>query len=168
MTIRPIASLIALSLLLAGLSSAAAPEAAAPAPSFRAGAEVALGLTVYAPEMWVINPGVPFRVTFDQEALKAAPFKIDKAVQDFKLKNYVGEIYVELPVKLNKDVTEGELSIPLKIECGICTADQESCTTTSGEATVKLQVRNEPAPGSKTSALKKGVIPAEYYLPLPY
>lgn len=168
MLLRLIASLTTLCLLLAaGGSRTVQAETEPPPPSFRAGASIALGVTVHAPELWVINPGVPFRVSFDQEALKTAPYKIDKAVQDFTLKNYAGHIYIELPVRLSEELGDGELSIPFQIDCGICTADQESCTFSSGTATVKLLIQNQPLPGIKTSALKKGMTPAVVHLPLP-
>jgi hypothetical protein len=156
--------------LLAGsclLLGAADPEEAAPVPSFRAGAEVTLGITFNAPQLWVINPGIPFHVTFDKEQLKSAPFKVDKPLQDFKLKNYVTQVYIELPVKLNKDLADGEVKVPFHVDCGICTADQSQCTVTGGDFEARVVVLNSAAAGTKEQALKRGTAPSEYRLPLP-
>jgi hypothetical protein len=168
MPLRLLPGLLVLSLLFGAVTGAARAESdPEPLPTFRAGAELALGVTIHAPAFWVINPGVPFRVTFDKEQLKKAGLSIDKAVQDFTLKNYVGKIYIELPLKLSNGLPDGEVSIPFQIDCGICTADQESCTFSSGTASVRVIIENKPQPGSKLSALKKGVSPGEFHLSLP-
>jgi hypothetical protein len=161
---------LALAVVLGLATAAAAPDEAADdaPPSFRAGAEVTLGCTVRAPEDWVINPGIPFRVTLDPAQLKTAPYSlVGKPQQDFKLKDYDNRIYFELVVKLHKDLPDGQVKVPLKFDCGVCMADQSQCSFTEGQTEAAVTVQNSAAAGSKTQALKSGTQPVEYRLPLP-
>jgi hypothetical protein len=158
---------LALGILLLGTAAADPGDGTEPVPTFRAGASVTLGCTVRAPDNWVINPGIPFRISFDPAYLKTAPITVNPATQDFKLKDYDNRVYIEVNVKLKKDLPDGEVRIPLKIQCGVCVADQSSCSFTEGAYEATVTVHNTPVAGSKTEALKRGIQPEEYRLPLP-
>jgi hypothetical protein len=133
-------------------------------PSFRPGAEVTVGITVHAPAAWSLNPGIPLRVSIDQKLLKTAPFTVDKAEQDFKLKHRNHQAYVEIPVKLKKAVVDGELTIPVTVQCGACTEDEAQCSVFESKVDVPVVVRSSADDGEEEQALKRGTVTADVQL----
>jgi hypothetical protein len=160
-------TLLGLALLLLVVSAAWAEEEAEAEkciPSFRPGAEVTVGITVHAPETWSLNPGIPLRVIIDQELLKTAPFTVGKAQQDFKLKTRNAQAYVEIPVTLKQAVVDGELTIPVTVQCGACTEDEAQCSVFESKVDVPVLVRSSADDGEEEQALKRGTVTADVQL----
>lgn len=136
-------------------------------PSFAPGAEVTLALTIVPPEQWQLNYLVPLRLQFDEEYLKDAPFSVDHAVWDFKLKSYLPRYTAEIPIMLSDDLEDGPLLIPLEVLGSICENSGESCTFSRDNFSVKLTVLSKAPPDTKNQALSEGTAEASHRLSLP-
>jgi hypothetical protein len=129
-------------------------------PLFKPGAEVALALTVKAPKHWVLNYMVPLRVSFDEEKLKKAPFTVKQSDWDFEFEEYVGEYVASVPVKLKQNLPDGEIKIPLMVQCSICTDSGDLCSFAAENASVVVQVLAKAPEGAKQQPVAKGEMPA--------
>lgn len=152
-----------LALLL--LTAAADKKDKDPDPTFKPGADVSIELTVKAPKGWHINYMLPLTVIFDDKLLKDEPFTVDKTVLSFKLKEYVHETVLDIPVHLKEDVKAGKLTVPFDLDYSICEETTENCTFDLQDIKIPLQVETEAPKGSKDRALAKGDLPATIQLP---
>jgi hypothetical protein len=125
--------------------------------TYMPGAIVTLAVEVEAPEEWKLNPAVPLRLQFDQQAISKLNLKIDKASWDFKVAGHDETYTAQVPVKISPKQAAGAIEIPVKLACSICTTDQSSCTFVDQELSFKLNVqgKGQTAPGG-TAPAKKG------------
>ena len=153
-----VASLLA-PLLLSAASSAEA-------PSFKPGAKVTLVFDVRAPEKWHLNSALPLRLEFDKDELKKLPLKLDKETWDYKVVKDPPSQSFELPVTLSSKAAEGTLTIPVKLQCGMCIEDQ--CTIVSEDILLKVVVKKTAPSGSKNQAQAKGKLGKTVKLAAPF
>ena len=131
-----------------------------PLPLFKPGAEVTLALTVKAPKHWVLNYLVPLRVSFDKEQLKKAPFSVKQLDWDFEFEEYTGEYVASVPVKLQRNLPDGEIEIPLTVQCSICTDTGDQCSFAAENANVVVQILAKAPEDAKQQPVAKGEMPA--------
>lgn len=127
-------------------------------PTFKPGADVALELTVRAPEGWNINYLLPVQVIFDEEYLRKAPFSVNNTSFSFKLKEYADEAVFTVPVKLNAKASAGDLKIPFKLDYSICNVESDECTFDTVDFNVGLKVESSAPAGEKNRALSSGTL----------
>jgi len=142
-----------LALLLTALSLGATSQDSV--DTYLPGAIVTLAVQVEAPAQWALNPDVPLRIKIDPTAIKQHDLKVDKATIDFKVSGHDDTFTAQVPVKISAKQAAGELSIPLGLECGICTTDQSRCTFCDQSVSVSLKIAGKGAPGGPAAA-KKG------------
>jgi hypothetical protein len=119
------------------------------------GAIVTLAVQVEAPAEWALNPDVPLRIKIDPKVIQQHDLKVDKPTIDFKMSKHDETYVAQVPVKISAKQAAGELSIPLGVECGICTTDQSRCTFVDQYVSVKLNIVGKGGPSSVAPA-KKG------------
>ncbi|MDQ3024500.1 MAG: hypothetical protein M3R04_08985, partial [bacterium] len=72
-------------------------------------------------------------------------------------KGHEASYLAQIPIKISPKQVNGELEIPVSLACGICTADESSCTFVDQEVSIKLNVlgKGQGGPGDAAPA-KKG------------
>ena len=123
--------------------------------TYMPGAIVTLAVQVEAPAEWALNPDVPLRIKIDPAAIKQHNLKVDKPVIDFKMPGHDETFVAQVPVKISAKQAAGDLSIPLGVECGICTMDQSRCTFCDQNVSVSLKIVSKGGPADVAPA-KKG------------
>jgi hypothetical protein len=123
--------------------------------TYMPGAIVTLAVQVEAPAEWALNPDVPLRIKIDEAAIKQHGLKVDKPVTDFKMPGHDETFVAQIPVKISAKQAAGNLSIPLGVECGICTLDQSRCTFVDQDVSVSLKIVGKGGPAG-TAPAKKG------------
>jgi hypothetical protein len=144
----------ALALLLTAVSLGATSQDSV--DTYLPGAIVTLAVQIDAPAEWALNPDVPLRIKIDPSAIKLHDLKVDKPVIDFKTPGHDASFTAQVPVKISAKQAAGDLSIPLAIECGICTTDQSRCTFVDQSVDVSLKIAGKGGPGGAVVPAKKG------------
>jgi hypothetical protein len=127
------------------------------------GAAVTLAIKVQPPQDWVLNSKIPLRVTFDKDINKKVILEKGKTQWDFTMGEKVPSYTATFKAKLGKNLPAGgTLDIPVKLEFGICMADESRCGFVNEVEKLHLKIAS---PGEKTAEKGGQVIVSHVFTP---